>query len=326
MRIRSIKPSIHTDEDLWDLEQQTGLPIFRAFTGLWAAADREGRFEWRPRALKAAILPYWEGDFSRVLDALSTRGFVVRYASQGKEIGVVRTFTRHQVVNNREQASVLPPPPESTTDPPTPTRGARVNDASVTPLAPALVEGNRKGREQEGSESARDASESIPIRRPQQPLEPLEERFRIEFEKRFTAAAGTFPNGAKVTAKSREIVDWIRRVAELRKMPERDVLSKLLDGFFSSAKAAAAGFPPGFLAENPTEYFEPKSANGKAPPPGAAEAVTKLGDQLKQLRAARVTLDKSDPDYMSKIYDSDRDISQTQERLDRMRRKLEGAA
>lgn len=114
-RIRTIKPEIHTDEELWDLEQQTGLPVFRAFVGLWSYADREGRFEWRPRPLKAAILPYWEGDFEEVLDALVVARFVIRYSVDGKTYGWVRTFTEHQVVNTREPPSFLPAPPDMCT-------------------------------------------------------------------------------------------------------------------------------------------------------------------------------------------------------------------
>jgi hypothetical protein len=112
-RIRSIKPSVHRDAELWDLEQETGLPIFRAFTGLWGVADREGRFEWKPREMKPDILPYWDGDFEVVLSALCSRSFVVRYEVGGRVFGLVRTFTRHQVVNQREAKSEIPPPPST---------------------------------------------------------------------------------------------------------------------------------------------------------------------------------------------------------------------
>lgn len=149
-RIRTMKPEVHLDEELWDLEVETGLPIFRAFTGLWNHADREGRFEWRPRKLKAGILPYWDGDFSRVLHALTTRGFVGRYTCDGREYGVVRTFTRHQVINNREGQSEIPSPPDDLFDSEVLTRGARVDDATSTPLVHALAEG--KGREGKGRE------------------------------------------------------------------------------------------------------------------------------------------------------------------------------
>lgn len=128
-RIRSIKPEAHLDEDLWDAElEEPGLHLFRSFTGLWCQADREGRFEWRPRQLKAAILPYWDGDFSRVLDALATRGFIQRYVYGGRTFGVIPTFKRHQYINGKEPESKLPAPPES----PSVSDTSRAADATST--------------------------------------------------------------------------------------------------------------------------------------------------------------------------------------------------
>src|SRR5574342_466071 len=153
-RIRTIKPEALSDEDLWDAEQDTCLPLFRAFVGLWCFADREGRFEWRPRALKAGVLPFWEGDFSRVLDALTTRGFLVRYACGTREYGLVRTFSKHQVINAREAPSDIPGPEDSTAesveDTDTLTRAPRVPHACPTRHVHAHGEG--KGREGKGTE------------------------------------------------------------------------------------------------------------------------------------------------------------------------------
>lgn len=107
-RIRTIKPDFFKHSGLYDLEIETKLPIRVAYAGLWTCCDREGRFKWRPRELKIDVLPYDDCDFSRVLDALATRGFVVKYAIQGVEYGVVPTFKDHQVINNRESESVIP--------------------------------------------------------------------------------------------------------------------------------------------------------------------------------------------------------------------------
>jgi hypothetical protein len=144
-RIRTVKPEIHLDEGLWDLECETGWPVFRVFVGLMNFADREGRFEWRPRALKAAILPFWDGDFGRVLDALTARGFLVKYACGTREYGLVRTFKKHQHINNREDKSTLPAPPEPEPDA-SGTREGRVGHAGK-------AEGN--GRERKGTHSSR---------------------------------------------------------------------------------------------------------------------------------------------------------------------------
>ena len=151
-RIRTIKPEFFLHEELFDAEQSEGLPLRLAFAGLWTCCDKEGRFEWRPRALKTDILPYDNIDFSRVLDALVTRGFVVRYRVDGKEYGFVPGFSKHQVINNRERESDLPKPPQSVETNAYLTRGARVNDASATRHgnAQAEREGEREGEREDG--------------------------------------------------------------------------------------------------------------------------------------------------------------------------------
>lgn len=172
-RIRTIKPEVFTDERLWDLAEETGFPILQAFAGLWCFSDREGRFEWRPRALKHGILPYWEGDFSRVLDALVTRGFIRKYAVGTREYGLVRSFTRHQVVNNRESASEIPPPPDEACDSleisSASTRGSRDKHATSTPLVPAHGEG--KGTEGNGREES--ATDVAPTSKPSASPKPV---------------------------------------------------------------------------------------------------------------------------------------------------------
>jgi hypothetical protein len=110
-RIRTAKPEVLKDEDLWDLETLTGLPIFRAFVGLWMFSDREARFEWRPRQLKSDVLPYWDGNFDAVLDALASKGFITRYTVDGRDYGHVTNLTKHQRFDHKEPVSVLPPPP-----------------------------------------------------------------------------------------------------------------------------------------------------------------------------------------------------------------------
>lgn len=116
MRIRTVKPDFFTHERLFDAEREANLPLRLAFIGLWCAADREGRFRWEPRRLGVQILPYDGVDFARVLDALATRGFVVKYTSPEGVFGCIPSFLKHQVINNREAESQLPPPPTKTTE------------------------------------------------------------------------------------------------------------------------------------------------------------------------------------------------------------------
>lgn len=148
-RIRTVKPSLFTHGELFDAEAESRLPLRLAFIALFTCCDREGRFKWRPRELKLACLPHDDLDFSRVLDALATRGFIVRYASQnGEEYGCIPTFAKHQVINNREQASDIPSPTETWIV----TREARVGHATVTRGARGLRGREGNGREEEGKE------------------------------------------------------------------------------------------------------------------------------------------------------------------------------
>jgi hypothetical protein len=100
-RIRTIKPEFFTDEELFDLEKQTKQPVRLAYAGLWTQADREGRFERRPRTLKAAILPHDNASFEKILDALERSGRLQRYEIDGHEYCSIRSWPRHQVVNNK---------------------------------------------------------------------------------------------------------------------------------------------------------------------------------------------------------------------------------
>lgn len=109
-RIRTIKPDFFKHDGLYDAEQETGLPLRLAFAGLWTVCDREGRFAWRPRTIKTDVMPYDDIDFSSVLDALETHGFVHRYTVDGTAYGVIPSWDRHQAINQREAKSVIPEP------------------------------------------------------------------------------------------------------------------------------------------------------------------------------------------------------------------------
>jgi hypothetical protein len=152
-RIRTIKPDFFKHEELYQAEQDSGMPLRVAYAGLWTAADRSGRFRWRPRQLKLDCLPYDEIDFSRVLDALATRGFIVKYALQGEEYGYIPSWDKHQIINNREKGSDLPEPNENNIL----TRSPRVDDACPTPAKGKGKEGEGKGKGTEVRADARDA-------------------------------------------------------------------------------------------------------------------------------------------------------------------------
>jgi hypothetical protein len=151
MRIRTIKPEFFHHEGLFEAELETKLPLRVAFAGLWCIADREGRFKWEPRRIGVQVLPYDGVDFSRVLDALTTRAFVLKYRVGDACFGCIPSFLKHQVINNRESESVLPDPEGNIEETPInteeidacPTRAPRDDHAG---------QGEGKGREGNGKE------------------------------------------------------------------------------------------------------------------------------------------------------------------------------
>lgn len=160
-RIRTIKPCFFRHEGLYEAEVETGLPLRVGFAGLWTAADREGRFKWLPRQLKLDALPYDEVDFSRVLDALMTRGHIVKYVIDGVVYGCIPSWTSHQIINNRETPSDIPAPTDSSIESTGSTREPRVNDATGARLS--NYQGEGKGKERKGSaEPQRDSTPAAP--------------------------------------------------------------------------------------------------------------------------------------------------------------------
>lgn len=108
-RIRTIKPAFFKHEALFDSEKDYRLPLRLCYAGLWCQADREGRFKWQVRTLKSEVMPHDQGiDFSRVLHALTARGFLVHYAIDGEEFGAILSWKRNQFINNKESASAIP--------------------------------------------------------------------------------------------------------------------------------------------------------------------------------------------------------------------------
>lgn len=168
-RIRTVKPDLFRHEVLKQAEDDSGLPLRLAFIGLFCCCDREGRFEWRPMRLKLDVMPYDDIDFSRVLDALRTHGFVVRYECDGRHYGCIPTFGKHQVVNNREKDSILPPPSsdlQAVDFEDQLTGEDHEGDASSTRQVHAQAEGEGEGEYGMENNTPEDSSESSVMRCP----------------------------------------------------------------------------------------------------------------------------------------------------------------
>ena len=142
-RIRTIKPDFFQHESLYDAEREHGLPLRVAFAGLWTVADKAGRFEWRPRQLKLNVLPYDDVDFTAVLFALESTGFVQRYAVDGKDYGCIPSWDKHQHRNVREPDSTIPGPPWADDE----QVQAPAEAGASTGQVPAQAAGKGKGRE-----------------------------------------------------------------------------------------------------------------------------------------------------------------------------------
>lgn len=111
-RNRIVHPGLFTDDDLYEAEKTSGLPIRLAYAGLTCVADREGRFEWKPRQLKLDVLPYDQCDFDTVLEALASGGWIRAYVVDGRKYAHIPNFLKFQKPHRRESPSALPPPPE----------------------------------------------------------------------------------------------------------------------------------------------------------------------------------------------------------------------
>ncbi len=144
-RIRTIKPEFFRHMNLFRAEKETGLPLRLAYISLWTAADRDGRFKWDPEQLKVDCLPIDDLDFSRVLHALLTRGFLHQYGPS-LEYGCIPSWKTHQFVNGKEKDSSIPLITKEEIDACL-SRALRVVDACLTD---GVKEG--KGREGKGTQ------------------------------------------------------------------------------------------------------------------------------------------------------------------------------
>ena len=104
MRARNIKPGFFENEVLSELPAHTRL----LYIGLWCYADREGRFEWKPKRIKAVIFPYENIDVEPMLMSLHVMSFLDMYRHCNDIYGQIRKFKEHQHPHPHEQKSKIP--------------------------------------------------------------------------------------------------------------------------------------------------------------------------------------------------------------------------
>src|SRR5690242_3797064 len=140
-RIRTVKPEFFTSEDIVSLSAFARL----LYIALWCEADKEGRMEWKPRTFKMRYLPADDVAIDALCKELIERRLIVLY---GNGLAFIPGFAKHQHINPRESASILPAPDAS----------ARVTHASARD-SDAQVGREGKGREGKGREDASHASD-----------------------------------------------------------------------------------------------------------------------------------------------------------------------
>lgn len=138
-RSRNIKPGFFTNDVLGELP-----PLARLlFAGLWCHADREGRMKYRPKKLKAEILPYDDCDITELVRCLHGAGMVQLYVVDDIEYLYCINFKKHQHPHVAEPKSEIP---EQTKTIQAPYKnGAKTSDSlnphtdSLNPSTPAPV-------------------------------------------------------------------------------------------------------------------------------------------------------------------------------------------
>jgi hypothetical protein len=140
-RIRTIKPEFFTSEDIVGLSPMARL----LYIATWCEADKEGRLVWKPMTFKLRYFPGDNCDIHALCTELVDAGMVKLY---GEGLAYIPQFGKHQHVNPRESASLLPEP-----------KGARVgtrHDASARVNSGIDPQVGREGKGKEGN--TRDAS------------------------------------------------------------------------------------------------------------------------------------------------------------------------
>lgn len=105
-RARNIKPAFFNNDELAEIE-----PIGRLlFIGLWTICDYKGNLEYRPKKIKASILPYDNCSVDKLSISLEQSGFIQSYSNNGVTYINISNFTKHQNPhkNERDKGSDVP--------------------------------------------------------------------------------------------------------------------------------------------------------------------------------------------------------------------------
>jgi hypothetical protein len=84
--------------------------------------------------LKTEVLPYDNVDFAAVLDALAEHGFIVKYAVDGDDYGLIPSWKKHQVINAKEAKSRIPAPSQEARANTSESTGIHIHPTPIVPV------------------------------------------------------------------------------------------------------------------------------------------------------------------------------------------------
>ena len=208
MRIRTIKPTFWTSEDIASLPSDTTRLLF---IGLWNYVDDDGRGQDNPALIRAALFPLDDRTLTDVdteMARLQSAGLIVRYSVNGRRYLHVKNFDKHQVIN-RKTRSQLPEPP--------------LTELHVSEHGAASVHSHRegKGREEEGKGREHSVDE------PERPSLELVVADVSPDGDRTTSTTRIFDAWVTATGKTRAALDPKRKriiTAALKNYPEADLI------------------------------------------------------------------------------------------------------
>jgi hypothetical protein len=104
-RIRSIRPEALLES--YDSQEERLLALM-----LPVLADREGRLQDNAVKIRAQVFPHEPGvNIEKALEALASRGKIVRYGAAGGRYIAICDFQETQLPHPKEKPSRIPPPP-----------------------------------------------------------------------------------------------------------------------------------------------------------------------------------------------------------------------
>jgi len=106
-RTRNIKPGFFKNDEL----AECSLAARLLFAGLWCIADKAGRLEYRPKRIKADVMPFDNVDVDELVTELANRTFLAVYLHGNCKYLQILNFEKHQRPHPKEPDSVIPAMP-----------------------------------------------------------------------------------------------------------------------------------------------------------------------------------------------------------------------